>query len=43
MTLQMVDEPTMKTGELTGTGHRQAGEQPRGILPDRTLTVGDYV
>lgn len=23
----------MRTGELTGTGHRHAGEQPRGILP----------
>jgi hypothetical protein len=23
----------MRTGELTGTGRRHAGEQPRGILP----------
>jgi hypothetical protein len=23
----------MRTGELTGTGHRHAGGQPRGILP----------
>ena len=23
----------MRSGELTGTGHRHAGEQPRGILP----------
>jgi hypothetical protein len=23
----------MDSGELTGTGHRHVGEQPRGILP----------
>ena len=23
----------LRTGELTGTGHRHTGEQPRGILP----------
>jgi hypothetical protein len=23
----------MESGELTGTGHRHAGKQPRGILP----------
>ena len=23
----------LRTGELTGTGHRHASEQPRGILP----------
>jgi hypothetical protein len=23
----------MESGELTGTGHQHAGEQPRGILP----------
>jgi hypothetical protein len=23
----------MRTGELTGTGHRHAGDIPRGILP----------
>jgi hypothetical protein len=23
----------MESGDLTGTGHRHAGDQPRGILP----------
>ena len=25
----------MESGELTGTGHRHAGEPPRGVLPTR--------